>query len=88
VKQKNVGAKGGEMTKAIKEIGETIKAALPGEKVEQCQRCGNQYILIWLKLGDDYNDFGDRHCPFCGLVTELFHFPARESNDVIIEFSI
>jgi hypothetical protein len=66
------------MTQAIKDTGETIKNALSGEKVEQCQRCGNQYILIWLRLGNDYNDFGDRHCPFCGYLTELFHFPTRD----------
>ena len=44
--------------------------AKSGEKIEVCQRCGNQYILIWLKEGDDYNDFAFRHCPFCGLLTD------------------
>ena len=44
--------------------------AMSGEKIEVCQRCGNQYILIWLKEGDDYNDFAFRHCPFCGLLTD------------------
>ena len=47
-----------------------ITAAMSGDIVEQCQRCANQYILIWLSPGDDYNDFGDRYCPFCGLQTD------------------
>ena len=42
----------------------------PGNMVEVCQRCTNQYALVWLKEGDDYNDFGDRYCPFCGLHTD------------------
>ena len=49
---------------------EQTTAAMPGDRVEKCQRCANQYILIWLKPGDDYNDFGDRYCPFCGLQTD------------------
>jgi hypothetical protein len=29
---------------------------------------------VWLKTGDDFNDFGYRNCPFCGLlVDELAH---------------
>jgi hypothetical protein len=60
----------------IKQKGNQIKKAMPGEKVELCQKCENQYILIWLKRGDDYNDFGLRHCPFCGLITEEFCLPA------------
>jgi hypothetical protein len=51
---------------------------MSGEKIELCQRCGNQYILIWLKQGDDYNDFGLRHCPFCGLITEEFFQPTGD----------
>ena len=42
----------------------------PGNLVEVCQRCKNHYALVWLKEGDDYNDFGDRYCPFCGLHTD------------------
>jgi hypothetical protein len=42
------------------------------EEIEICTRCGNQYLVIWLKEGDDYNDFGERYCPFCGLMTEEF----------------
>lgn len=37
-----------------------------------CQHCGNTYRIEWLKAGDDYNDFGFRHCPFCGLLTDEY----------------
>ena len=40
------------------------------KSVQTCQMCGNSYILIWIKEGDDFNDFGLKHCPFCGLVTD------------------
>ena len=43
-----------------------------------CPRCGNQYLVVWLMEGMDYNDFGDRYCPFCGLVTDLFLIPEEE----------
>ena len=53
----------------------TQKPAQPDEAISQdnvdvCKNCGNIYTLIWLKHGDDYNDFGFRHCPFCGLLTD------------------
>ena len=44
--------------------------AILQDNVDVCQNCGNIYTLIWLKHGDDYNDFGLRHCPFCGLLTD------------------
>jgi hypothetical protein len=34
-----------------------------------CENCGNIYRIEWLKEGDDYNDFGQRYCPFCGQLT-------------------
>ncbi len=37
-----------------------------------CGRCGNIYRIEWLFLGIDYNDFGDRYCPYCGDHTSLF----------------
>ena len=37
-----------------------------------CKNCGNIYRNIWLKMGDDWNDFGLRYCPFCGTETEEF----------------
>ena len=40
------------------------------EDVEVCESCGNVYKVKLLKPGDDWNDFGYRHCPFCGLVTD------------------
>ena len=51
-----------------------LEDSMSDEKVEICEHCGNIYKIIWLKEGDDYNDFGFRHCPFCGLLTdELAH---------------
>ena len=47
-----------------------IEKAMSEDRVDECQRCGNTYLLIWLKEGDDYNDFGFRHCPFCGLLVD------------------
>ena len=46
------------------------KEAIISDKLETCQNCGNVYLLVWLKEGHDYNDFGIRHCPFCGLLTD------------------
>ena len=34
-----------------------------------CENCGNVYRIDLLKEGDDYNDFGQRYCPFCGVMT-------------------
>ena len=47
-----------------------IEDSMSDENVEKCENCGNVYRLIWLKEGDDYNDFGFRHCPFCGLLID------------------
>lgn len=47
-----------------------LDEAISQDNVDVCQNCGNIYTLIWLKHGDDYNDFGFRHCPFCGLLTD------------------
>ena len=35
--------------------------------VEVCENCGNVYRVSLLKEGDDWNDFGQRYCPFCGM---------------------
>ncbi len=54
-----------------------IVDSMSDENVEKCENCDNVYRLIWLKEGDDYNDFGFRHCPFCGLlIDELAHIGA------------
>ena len=49
---------------------ETVNKINELENVETCQRCGNSYIIIKLKDGEDYNDFYLRYCPFCGLCTD------------------
>ena len=49
----------------------------PIQQIENCARCGNEYLVIWLKEGDDYNDFGERYCTFCGLMTEEFVLHAK-----------
>ena len=42
------------------------------DDVEICENCGTVYQIILLKEGDDYNDFGYRHCPFCGMMTDEY----------------
>lgn len=49
-----------------------MEQALYNEDFEICQNCGNVYKVVWLKEGDDWNDFGYRHCPFCGLLADEF----------------
>ena len=46
--------------------------AMEEDTVEVCRNCRNVYKVIWLKEGDDWNDFGYRHCPYCGLVTNEY----------------
>ena len=53
----------------------TISKPLPavdppaGEEAEVCGNCGNVYRIVRLKESEEYNDFGQRYCPFCGLLT-------------------
>lgn len=49
-----------------------MELAIKHEKTEVCQHCGNIYRIELLKAGDNYNDFGFRHCPFCGLMTDEY----------------
>ena len=49
-----------------------MEQATPDQEAEVCQHCGNIYKVVWIKEGDDYNDFGMRHCPFCGLLTDEY----------------
>ena len=49
---------------------QAMEPSMPPDKVSTCQRCHNTYILIWMIKGDDYNDFGLRYCPFCGLIVD------------------
>lgn len=51
---------------------ELMEATYADETAIVCRRCGNIYRNIWLKVGDDWNDFGMRYCPFCGTQTEEF----------------
>ncbi len=60
------------------QITALIKGAKPDDKLDVCQNCGNTYLIIWLKNGEDYNDFGFRYCPFCGLCTDQL------TGDVVI----
>ena len=45
---------------------------LTDQEVETCSNCGNIYRIELLKEGEDWNDFGYRHCPFCGLLIDQY----------------
>jgi uncharacterized Zn finger protein len=49
-----------------------INQIMTDQEVVTCPNCGNVYKVELLKQGDDYNDFGYRYCPFCGLVTDEY----------------
>ena len=34
-----------------------------------CERCHNVFLVLLIREGSDFNDFGLRHCPFCGRIT-------------------
>jgi len=44
----------------------------PDDKIEICEDCGYVYRIFLLKDSDDYNDFGQRYCPFCGRLTSIW----------------
>jgi len=50
----------------------SMEQALFKEEVQVCDHCGNIYKVVHFKNGDDWNDFGFRHCPFCGGLTEEY----------------
>ena len=54
----------------MKEVN--INQTMIDEEVETCSNCGNVYRIEMLKEGENWNDFGYRHCPFCGLVIDLY----------------
>jgi len=54
----------------MKEVN--INQILSDQEVVTCSNCGNVYRIELLKEGEDWNDFGYRHCPFCGLVTDEY----------------
>ena len=54
----------------MKEVN--INQILSDQEVVTCSNCGNFYRIELLKEGEDWNDFGYRHCPFCGLITDEY----------------
>ena len=52
--------------------GEMMNQAMQEEETEVCPSCGNIYRVELLKESEDWNDFGYRHCPFCGLFIDLY----------------
>ena len=51
---------------------EIMNQAMQEEEAEVCSSCGNIYRIELLKTGEDWNDFGYRYCPFCGLLIDLY----------------
>ena len=41
--------------------------AMDHEEAVVCNNCGSVYRCDLFKMGDDWNDFGVRYCPFCGM---------------------
>ena len=39
-------------------------------EIKTCARCRNAWTETHLMKGPDWNDFGIRYCPFCGLLTD------------------
>ena len=64
------------VTDNIRKIIETMSM----DNLDKCARCGKVYLLVLFKEGENYNDFGDRYCPFCGLHTEAFCFAVNNSR--------
>ncbi len=40
------------------------------QEAEICENCGNIFKILLLKESEDWNDFGIRYCPYCGLLTQ------------------
>ena len=55
----------------IKDL-EVMRAVFAEEPINVCKTCGNVYKNLWMKTGEQFNDFGFRYCPFCGAETEDF----------------
>ena len=51
---------------------EMMNHAMQEEEAEVCSSCGYIYRIELLKEGEDWNDFGYRHCPFCGLLIDQY----------------
>ena len=52
------------------EAPEIIAGSRINDETEVCSSCGNVYVVVWVVESENYNDFGLRHCPFCGLLTD------------------
>ena len=46
-----------------------IEDILAKDDAEICGNCGNVFRIESLKIGDGYNDFAQRYCPYRGLPT-------------------
>ena len=61
------------LTKGGDDMAEEImNKAMQEEEAEVCSGCGNIYRIELLKESEDWNDFGYRHCPFCGMLIDLY----------------
>ena len=49
-----------------------IEKILQDSEIETCENCGNVFRVELIEEGDDWNDFGFRHCPFCGMETDEY----------------
>ncbi len=50
-----------------------MNRAFSEDNVDVCPVCGNTYLTVMLIRGGNYNDFGDRYCPFCGFLSETLY---------------
>lgn len=49
-----------------------IEKILEDNEIETCESCGNVFRVELLEEGGDWNDFGFRYCPFCGIETDEY----------------
>ena len=50
-------------------INQRIKF-ISGREPITCERCRNIYLVLLISGSPDFNDFGLRHCPFCGRISD------------------
>lgn len=51
---------------------EEIEKIIENDETEMCENCGNAFKVELVKEGENWNDFGYRHCPFCGEMTDEY----------------
>jgi uncharacterized Zn-finger protein len=51
---------------------EIVAPVLEDDGSTKCTECGNSYIIEFVEESDDYNDFGQRYCPYCGHMTNVW----------------